>query len=74
MEQVTINLNDALTKEYNFRRAGKGETFEIVIPRLALEREARRRNMELDEFLKSHKGQWFFAGFDGLLLRAKRNR
>ena len=74
MEQLTINLNDALSKEYKFRRAGKGWTVEIVVPRLALEREARRRNMALDQFLQSHSGQWFFDGFDGLLLRVKKSK
>lgn len=76
MEEIRINLTNALTRQYSFRRAGKnGQFIEIGVPRDVLEREARRKGMSLDQFLKVYSGQWFFNEFEGLLLRPnKRNK
>lgn len=75
MDEIVINIKDSLSQEYNFRRAGRnGEVIQIVVPKLVLEREARKKGMSLDQFLKAYSGQWFFNEFEGLLLRPTKAR
>jgi len=69
MEKITILPNEALSDRYKIRKAGKGTTLESCIPYKAIEREARRRGMSVEEFLDTHEAEFLYNDFSGLHIR-----
>ena len=68
-KNIVINPTEAIAKRYAIRWAGKGNTLETCIPVEAVEREARRKGMTLDEFLESYEAECLFNNFGGLHIR-----
>ncbi len=57
---------DSYTKVYRIQVTGAGgKTIRTSVPSEVVEREARRRNLTIEEFVKSFKVQWLFNGFEG---------
>jgi len=69
MEKITVLPNEALSDRYKIRRAGKGTTLESCIPHRAIEREARKRGMSMEEFLDTHEAEFLYNDFSGLHIR-----
>lgn len=66
---IEYNPNDTLRRTYRLRPTGReGTALETTIPREVVEREARRNNMAVDEFVKKFDVAWFFDSFDGMHL------
>ena len=50
-------------KEYRIRKVGDGGA-ETMIPRVVIEREARKRGISLDELIRTHKIVHLFDDFE----------
>lgn len=60
------HLNDTYTKTYRMQATGAGgETIRTSVPKEVVEREARRRGMTIEQFVKHFKVQWLYNGFEG---------
>lgn len=68
-ERIIIFPDEAISKRYTIRRSGKGTTIEACLPRDAIAREARRKNMSIDEFLKAYEAEYLYNDFGGLHIK-----
>ncbi len=58
---------DALRKKYSIRTTGKnGASYEITIPSEVIEREARRVDMDPDNFVDEYDAEVLYNGFKGI--------
>ena len=61
-------LENALRKEYQIRVPVEGrKSFVVTMPYEVVEREARRRNLSLDEFLKRYQVVAHYDNFEGII-------
>lgn len=67
-ETITINPTEALSQKYKIRRAHRGKTLEVCVPAVAIEREARKHALTVDEFLDQFRAEFYYDGFSGLLI------
>lgn len=65
-------VKDAYTKSYKMRMVGAGSSLEATIPRAVVEREARRYELSVEEFIKLYQVEYRFNDFDGAFIRFKR--
>lgn len=66
---ILIDPSEALSERYAIRRAGKGSTLESCLPRVVVEREARRKGMSVEDFLKSYEAEYLYNSFGGMHVR-----
>lgn len=67
---TTEPTDDIYTKTYKMRSLGEDKLNTVVsIPRVVIEKEARKRNISVEEFLKTFRAVAHFNGFDGVLYR-----
>lgn len=65
-----IDDNDVYMKMYTMRRQGEdGLNTVVTIPPLVIEKEARKRGLTPEEFVKAYKAVATFNGFEGVLYR-----
>ena len=61
-------LENALRKEYQIRVPVEGrKSFVVTMPYEVVEREARRRNLSLDEFLERYQAVAHYDNFEGIV-------
>ena len=64
---MTTIPENALRREYQIRVPVEGrKSFSVTMPYEVVEREARRRNLSLDEFLKRYQVVAHFDDFEGV--------
>lgn len=67
-----INLKDALEQRYKLRMAGgrgnERSTYVISLPKVAVEREARRLGVRMEDMTEKLIGVWKFGNFRGIYL------
>ena len=61
-------IEDAYVKAYKMRWVGPG-SLEATIPRALVDREARRQNLSIQEFIKVYQVQYLFNDFGGAFVR-----
>jgi hypothetical protein len=72
-EQIIIDPRLTFSKTYKLRKAGTGsKTIEVSIPPELIEREARKNNMTVDEFIENFEAVFLFNGLDGTFLKFSR--
>ena len=64
-------IQDAYIKSYKVRMVGPG-SLEATIPRVIVEREARRHNLSIEEFIKVYQLEYLFNDFGGAFVRFRR--
>ena len=64
-------IQDAYIKSYKVRMVGPG-SLEATIPRAIVEREARRHNLSIEEFIKVYQLEYLFNDFGGAFVRFRR--
>ena len=64
-------IQDAYIKSYKVRMVGPG-SLEATIPRAIVEREARRHNLSIKEFIKVYQVEYLFNDFGGAFVRFAR--
>jgi len=64
-------LEDAYIKSYRMRMVGPG-SLEATIPRVIVEREARKFKLLVEEFVKLFQVEYLFNDFGGAFIRFKR--
>jgi len=66
-EELSIDPRKALRRRYTLRKTGKGgKSIETTIPREVIEREARRKGLDVDEFLEKYVAEVFYNDFHGV--------
>lgn len=65
-------VKDAYAKSYKMRMVGAGSSLEATIPRAIVEREARRCNLSVEEFIRLYQVQYLYNDFGGAFLRFQR--
>jgi len=70
-DSVTIDLQSALTKNYNIRFNGP-YILETTLPKDVLEREARVQGMSLSEYVRSFELIWHYGSFPGMYVEFRR--
>ena len=61
---------DAYRKEYRLRIAVPGKkSLEVTFPWEVVEREAKRHNMSVEEFIENYQAEALFDSFEGVLYR-----
>lgn len=66
-ERLSINKEKALRRHYALRKTGEGgRSFETTIPREVVEREARGKGLEIDEFLEEYVAEVLYGDFHGV--------
>ena len=74
-EEILIKLQDAFEKKYRIRRTGEnGLSFETTIPRIVIEREAKRLGIQLDDAHRELVAVWRFNEFRGLHMELVRRK
>lgn len=69
-ELIATITDDAYTKIYRLRVTGRdGRTIETSIPKTVVEREARKTELSIEEFLESYRAEWLFDDFGGAFVR-----
>jgi len=64
------NDKDTYRKVYRMQATGAGgKTIRTSVPCEVVEREARRRNMNIKEFVTHFRVEWLFNGFEGAWAR-----
>lgn len=64
-------IKDAYIKSYRMRMVGPG-SLEATIPRAIVEREARKYELPIEEFIKVYQVQYLYNDFGGAFLRFKK--
>ena len=68
-KKIKVDLSHALKKQYNIRSASPSSiSYEITLPKIAIEREAARMGMTVEEYSENFDGLWSFNSFQGLHL------
>ncbi|MFH1486686.1 MAG: hypothetical protein ABIH46_11500 [Chloroflexota bacterium] len=71
-DEVTINLKDAFIKRYACRRTGgkinPGRSVQAVFPFEVIEREARRHDVGIDDFIHAYELEYAYDGM-GMYVR-----
>jgi len=62
-------IEDAYVKSYKMRAVGAGSSLEATIPRAIVEREARKHNLSVEEFIELYRVEYLFDDFGGAFLR-----
>jgi hypothetical protein len=70
--KITLNLAGAYQKVCTIRKAGR--TFQTSIPKLVLDREARRLGIGLEQIPTQLRVRWFFDNFRGLVALIERKQ
>jgi hypothetical protein len=65
-------IQDAYVKSYKMRAVGAGSSLEATIPRAIVEREARRHNLSVEEFIKAFHVEYLFNDFGGAFVRFRK--
>lgn len=64
------DLVDTYIKTYKMQAVGAlGSTIRTSVPREIVEREARRKNLTIKQFIKDYLVSWLYNGFDGAWAR-----
>ncbi|MHA1869048.1 MAG: hypothetical protein ACTSXD_13475 [Candidatus Heimdallarchaeaceae archaeon] len=74
MNEKVIKLDDSYEKVYKIRKAVPGKSIEnyvITVPKLVLEREAKKYNLTLEEFIKNFRAKCHFNSFKGVYVEFK---
>jgi len=68
--KINIDLKNSLKRKYKFRFAKPPDknVVEVTIPKEVLEREARKRGISLEDFVRKYEAEWNFNSFHGLYL------
>lgn len=62
-----VELEDTYRKRYKMRSQGEGGLNTIVsIPRVVIEREATKRGITVDDFIKNYRAVAHYNNFDGV--------
>lgn len=62
-------------KTYRMQATGAGgKTIRTSVPCMVVEKEARRRDMTIEEFITHFKVEWLFNGFEGAWARFIREK
>ncbi len=73
MENEAIKIpsdKDTYRKVFRMQATGaSGKTVRTSVPSEVVEREARRRNMPIEEFITQFRVEWLFNGFEGAWAR-----
>lgn len=73
---VEVNLKEAIpSRSYKLRptgKSGENSSVETTVPRKVIEREAKKRGLSLDDFIKEYRAVWYANQFDGLHLTFKK--
>jgi len=62
-------VEDAYVRSYKMRAVGAGSSLEATIPRAIVEREARKHNLSVEEFIELYRVEYLFDDFGGAFLR-----
>ena len=69
-ERIVVFPDESITKRYSIRFAARGgRTVEACFPYEAVEREARRKRLSVEEFLRSHDAEFLYNNFGGVHVR-----
>jgi hypothetical protein len=71
---IEIDLERAFEKRYKLRKAISGSTFEVTIPKIVVEREAKKFGIPLDKVVEEFEVLWIFDGFPGLYCKIVRKK
>lgn len=64
---IQQKIQDSYRRTYKMRTLGEdGLNIVVSIPRLVIEREARRHDLSVDEFIKQYRAVALYDGFDGI--------
>lgn len=64
---MAIDYKDAYSTRFRLRRAVQGRKFlRVGIPWVVVEREAKKRNVDIDTFLETHEVECLYNNFDGV--------
>ena len=70
---MTLQLEDAYRRPYRLRMAQPGaKTFEVTFPYEVVEREARKNELSVEEFVKSFQVIAHFNGIEGVVYTFER--
>ena len=70
-EIIAELVGDAYIKAYKVRLVGPG-SLEVTIPRVIVEREARRYSLSVEEFIQLFRVEYLFNDFGGAFVRFKK--
>jgi len=70
-EIIAELVDDVYTKAYKLRFVGPG-SLEACIPWVIVEREARRYNLSVEEFIKLYQVEYLFDDFGGAFIRFRK--
>ncbi|MBU0778197.1 hypothetical protein KKF82_08055 [Patescibacteria group bacterium] len=68
---VTKIIEDAYTKSYKMRIVGE-VSVEATLPRIIVEREAKKLGLTIEEFIESHRVEYLFNDFGGAFVRFRK--
>ena len=68
-QQILVEPREALSCRYRVRRAGTGHTIEVSLPKVVVEREARKLDLSPEDFMEEYEIEWLYGNFDGLHAR-----
>jgi len=63
---IHIETKNALPKRYKPRRVAGGDTVQAIIPFEVFEREARKVNLNVDDFLNQYEIEYLYNHFSGV--------
>jgi len=73
-DKIVIDPTKTFMKSYRLRKAGGtgSKTIEVSVPPQLIEREARKNDMTVDEFIENFEAVFLFNGLDGTFLKFQR--
>jgi len=70
MQNPLLKETEAYVKVFRMQATGAdGDTVRVSVPREVVEKEARRRGMDIKDFVKHFRVQWLFNGIEGAWAR-----
>lgn len=67
--RIIIFPDEAIARRYAIRKAGKGITLESSLPYDAIAREARKRGLEVNDFIEKYEAEFLYNDFGGMHIR-----
>lgn len=56
---------ESYTKCYRMQSVGESNTIRTSVPSEIVEREAKKKDLTVEQFIKTYNIQWLYNGFDG---------
>ena len=69
---IAVITEDAYIRSYKMRAVGAGSSLEATIPRAIVEREARKHDLTVKEFIDLYRVEYLFDDFGGAFVRFKK--